>query len=157
MDSCVSESDFRALESVSVEEEVPIDLDGNLDLDEVFVEDISEGKRKRREREDVEMVSPVKKKAKNPGTTQSKRPTRSTNKKILKAKRTAVRVNRGKIEENCIVCVRENPTEEAYVGVTRKNGHVWFSLCEEFIEVLEDRKVMEEVREVVMRAKTKKR
>merc|ERR1712033_131099 len=82
--------------------------------------------------------------------------TRSTNKKILKAKRTAVRVNRGKIEENCIVCVRENPTEEAYVGVTRKNGHVWFSLCEEFFEVLEDRKVMKEVREVVMRAKTKK-
>ena len=53
MDSCVSESDFRALESVSAEEEVPttrsdIDLDGNLDLDEVFVEDISEGKRKRK-------------------------------------------------------------------------------------------------------------
>ena len=155
MDSCVSESDFRALESVSVEEEVPIDLDGNLDLDEVFVEDISEGKRKRKG-EDVEMVSPVKKQAKIPGTTQSKRPTRSTNKKILKAKRTAVRVNRGKIEENCIVCVRENPTEEAYVGVTRKNGHVWFSLCEEFFEVLEDRKVVEELRGVVMRAKTKK-
>merc|ERR1712121_560671 len=39
---------------------------------------------------------------------------------------------------------------------TRKNGHVWFSLCEEFIEVMEDRKVMEEVRGVLMRAKTKK-
>ena len=56
---------------MSVEEEVPIDLDGNLDLDEVFVEDISEGKRKRK-REDVEMVSPVKKQAKISGTTQSK-------------------------------------------------------------------------------------
>ena len=129
-------------------------------LDEVFVEDISdisEGNRKRKEQEDVEMVSPVKKRAKNPGTAQSKRSTRSASEKILKAKETAVRVNRGKIEENCIVCVRENPTEEAYVGVTRKNGHVWFSLCEEFIEVLEDSKVMEEVRGVVMRAKTKKR
>ena len=72
MDSCVSESDFRALESVSVEEEVPIDLDGNLDLDEVFVEDISEGKHKRKEGEDVEMVSPVKKQAKIPGTTVKK-------------------------------------------------------------------------------------
>ena len=77
MDSRVSESDFRALESMSAEEEVPttrsdIDLDGNLDLDEVFVEDISEGKRKRREREDEEMVSPVKKKARNPGTAQLK-------------------------------------------------------------------------------------
>merc|ERR1712121_448957 len=73
--------------------------------------------------------------------------------KIPKAKETAVRTNRGKIEENCIVCVGE---EEAHVGVTRKNGHVWLSLCEEFIEVLEDRKVMEEVRGVLMRAKTKK-
>merc|ERR1711895_167033 len=82
--------------------------------------------------------------------------TRSASEKILKAKETAVRANRSEIEENCIVCVGENPTEEAYVGVTRKNGHVWFSLCEEFIEVLEDRKVMEEVRGVVMRAKTKK-
>ena len=129
MDSCVSESDFRALESVSVEEEVPIELDGNLGLDEVFVEDISdisEGNRKRKEQEDVEMVSPVKKRAKNPGTAQSKRSTRSASEKILKAKETAVRVNRGKIEENCIVCVGENPTEEAYVGVTRKNGHVYF-------------------------------
>merc|ERR1712121_389191 len=51
------------------------------------------------------------------------------------AKETTVRVNRGKIEENCIVCVRENPTEKAYVRVTRKNGHIWFSLCEEFISL----------------------
>ena len=162
MYSCVSVPDPRALERLSAEEGVPTarsdkDLDGDLDSEEVFLNDTSEGKRKRIEREDVETVSPVKKKAKNPGTAHLKRPTRSVNnKKILKAKRTAVHVNRGKIEENCIVCVRENPTEEAYVGVTRKNGHVWFSLCEEFFEVLEDRKVMEEVREVVMRAKTKK-
>merc|ERR1712121_138312 len=73
--------------------------------------------------------------------------------KIPKAKETAVRTNRGKIEENSIVCVGE---EEAKVGVTRKNGHVWLSLCEEFIEVLEDRKVMEEVKGVLMRAKTEK-
>ena len=137
--------------------EVPIELDGNFGLDEVFAEDISDisgGNRKRKEQEDVEMVSPVKKRAKNPGTAQSKRSTRSASEKILKAKETAVRTNRGKIEENCIVCVGE---EEAYVGVTRKNGHVWLSLCEEFIEVLEDRKVMEEVKGVLMRAKTKKK
>merc|ERR1712033_128546 len=105
------------------------------------------------------MGSPEEKRARNPGTAQPKRSTRSASEKILKilkAKETAVRANRGKIEENCIVCVGEDPTEEAYVGVTRKNGHVWFSLFEEFFEVLEDRKVMEEVREVVMRAKTKK-
>merc|ERR1712002_1442147 len=139
--------------------EVPTELDENLDSDEVFAEDISGENRKRKQQEDVETVSPEKKRARNPGTAQPKRSTRSASEKILKilkAKETAVRVNRGKIEENCIVCVGENPTEEAYVGVTRKNGHVWSSLCEEFIEVLEDRKVMEEVRGVVMRAKTKK-
>ena len=87
---------------MSVEEEVPIDLDGNLDLDEVFVEDISEGKRKRREREDVERVSPVKKKAKYPGTTQSQRPTRSTNNKILKDSSTREsRQNRRKLHSVC--------------------------------------------------------
>merc|ERR1712002_460426 len=139
--------------------EVPIELDGNLGSDEVFAEDVSDisgGNRKRKEQEDVETVSSEKKRAKKPVTAQSKRSTRSASEKIPKAKETAVRVNRGKIKENCIVCVRENPTEEAYVGVTRKNGQVWFSLCEEFIEVLEDSKVMEEVRGVVMRAKTKK-
>merc|ERR1712082_40637 len=159
-----SASDFtpldEILESVSAEEAVSTvltdkDLDGG--SEEVFSEETSEGKRKKRERADVEIVSPVKKKAKTPGTAQIKRPAMSVNnRKTLKAKRTAVRVNRGKIEKNCIVCVRENPTDEAYVGVARKNGHVWLSLCEEFFEVLEDSKVMEEVREVVMRAKTKK-
>ena len=54
MDSHVSESDFRALESVSAEEEVPTsrsdkDLDGDSDSDEVFLKDTSEGKLKRRE------------------------------------------------------------------------------------------------------------
>ena len=67
MESRVSESDFRPLESVSAEEGVPTvrsdkDLDGG--SDEVFSKDTSEGKRKRREREDVEIVSPVKKKGK---------------------------------------------------------------------------------------------
>merc|ERR1712121_133487 len=93
------------------------------------------------------------KEGKNPGTAQPKRSTRSASEKIPKAKETAVHTNRGKIEENCIVCVGE---EEAYVGVPRQNGHVCLSLCEEYIEVLEDRKVMEEVRGVLMRAKTKK-
>merc|ERR1712050_646758 len=104
--------------------------------------DIS-GENCKRKEEDVETVSPEKKRARNPGTAQSKRSTRSASEKIPKipkAKETAVRTNRGKIEENCIVCVGE---EEAYVGFTRKNGQVWLSLCEEFIEVLEDRKVME--------------
>ena len=37
-----------------------------------------------------------------------------------------------------------------------RNGHVWLSLCDEFFEVLKDNEVMEEVKEVMWRAKTKK-
>ena len=49
MYSCVSEPGFRALESLSAEEEVPIarpdkDLDGDSDSEEVFLKDTSEGK-----------------------------------------------------------------------------------------------------------------
>ena len=67
MYSCVSEPDPRALESLSAEDDVPIarsdkDPDGDLDSEEVFLNDTSEGKRKRIEREDAETVSPVKKK-----------------------------------------------------------------------------------------------
>merc|ERR1712121_185915 len=133
--------------------EVPTELDKNLDSDEVLAEDVSGENRKRKQQEDIETVSPEKKRPKNPGTAQPKRSTRSASEKIPKAKETAGRTNRGKIEENCIVCVGE---KAAYVGATRKNGHVWLSLCDEFIDVLEDRKVMEEVKGVLMRAKTKK-
>ena len=104
--------------------EVPTELDKNLDSDEVFAEDVSGENRKRKQQEDIQTVSPEKKRLKNPGTVQPKRSTRSASEKIPKipkAKETTVRTNRGKIEENCIVCVGE---EEAYVGVTRKNGHV---------------------------------
>ena len=107
---------------------VPTELDKNLDSDEVFAEDVSGENRKRKQQEDIETVSPEKKRQKNPGTAQPKKSTRSASEKIPKipkAKETAGRTNRGKIEENCIVCVGE---EAAYVGATRKNGHVWLSV-----------------------------
>ena len=100
--------------------EVPTELDKNLDSDEVFAEDVSGENRKRKQQEDIETVSPEKKRLKNPSTTQPKRSTRSASEKIPKipkAKETAGRANRGKIEENCIVCVGE---EAAYDGATRK-------------------------------------
>ena len=105
MESRVSESDFTPQESVSAEEAVSTvltdkDLDGG--SDEVFSEDTSEEKRKKKR---MSRCVPSEKKAKTPGTAQIKRPAMSANnRKTLKAKRIAVRVNRSKIEENCIVC-----------------------------------------------------
>ena len=101
-------------------------------------------------------MSPAKKRAKTPGIARIKKLARSVNRKTLKVKRNAVHINHGIIEENCIMCVKGKPTDETNVGAVCKNGHVWLSLCEEFFEVLEDSMVMEEVREVMMKAKTKK-
>merc|ERR1711895_354360 len=36
----------------------------------------------------------------------------------------------------------------------RENGHVWLSLCEDYFEILKDKEVMEEIKDVIMRAKT---
>ena len=71
MESHVSASDFspldEILESMSAEEAVStVLMDKDLDegSDEVFSDETSEGKCKKRERTDVEIVSPVKKRQK---------------------------------------------------------------------------------------------
>ena len=74
----------------------------------------------------------------------------------MKAKLNAVCINHSVIEENYIVCVNETPTDKTNVGTVHNNGHVWLSLCEEFFKILKDNKVMEDVKGVIMRAKTKK-
>ena len=63
--------------------------------------------------------------------------------------------NYGEIHENCIVCVEESTDKENKVAI-RKNGHVWISVCEEFYEILKEKEVLEEVKEVMRRAKNKK-
>ena len=63
--------------------------------------------------------------------------------------------NYGEIQENCTVCVEESTDKENVVAI-RKNGHVWISVCEEFYEILKEKEVLEEVKEVMRRAKTKK-
>ena len=60
------------------------------------------------------------------------------------------------IKENCIICVENQSVDRTDVVTVNKNGHVWLSLCEEFFEILTDKEVMEEVKEVMKRAKTKK-
>ena len=160
MESYVSATEFSPLEEVlesepaeEVVSTATADKDLDEDSDEVFSDKISEGKSKKRERTDAGMASPAKKKAKTPGTAPTKKTAKSVNnRKTVKAKRK----NFGAIEENCIVCVTEDPSEKTNVGTVRKDGHVWLSLCEDFYEILKDNKVMEEVKEVIMRAKTKK-
>ena len=56
---------------------------------------------KKRERADVEIMSPAKKRAKTPGIARIKKPARSVNnRKTLKVKRNAVHINHSIIEEN---------------------------------------------------------
>ena len=64
------------------------------------------------------------------------------------------RVKYGKIKENCIVCVEDKSTDIVNAATVRENGHVWLSLCEEYFEILKDKEVMEEIKDVIMRAKT---
>ena len=67
MESCVSVTEFSSLEeflgNMSAEEVVstiPMDKDPDEGSDDVFSDKKSEGKHKKRERTDVEIVSPVK-------------------------------------------------------------------------------------------------
>ena len=163
MESYVSATEFSPLEEVlesepaeEVVSTATADKVPDEGSDEVFSDKIPEGKSKKRVRTDAEIASPAKKKAKTPGTAPTKKTAKSANRKTVKAKRNPELKNYGEIEENCIVCVTEKPTNKTNVGTVRKDGHVWLSLCEDFFEILKDDKVMEEVKEVIMRAKTKK-
>ena len=101
----------------------------------------------------------MKKKAKkSPGKAPTKRTARSVNNRRTgrRAKLNAECTNYGEIKENCIVCVEDKSTDRTNVAAVSRNGHVWLSLCEEFFEILKDNKVMEEVKEVMWRAKTKR-
>ena len=102
----------------------------------------------------------MKKKAKkSPGNAPTKKTGKSGNnrKTVGKAKLNTECMNYGEIKENCIVCVEDKSMDRTNVATVSKNGHVWLSLCEEFFEILKDNEVIEEVKEVMRRAKTKKR
>merc|ERR1711874_52903 len=103
-------------------------------------------------------ATPVKKKAKN---SPSKAPTKKTARRKLMPRKTGGKVclnaehtKFGKIKEKCIVCVEDNHTDIANAATVRANGHVWLSLCEEYFDILKDKEVMEEIKDVMVRAKT---
>jgi len=144
--------------------------DEDWDGDEVFPENTAKGKNKKRERteadkvsnegsdEELEEATPVKKKAKK---SPSKAPTKKTARRKLMPRKTGGKVGLnaehtkyGKIKEKCIVCVEDKHTDIANAATVRENGHVWLSLCEEYFEILKDKEVMEEIKDVMVRAKT---
>merc|ERR1711913_46460 len=145
------------------------DEDGD---DEVFPEKTAEEKNKKRERTEVdklgnedldvelEEATPVKKKAKK---SSSKAPAKKTARRKLMPRKTGGNVSLnvnlntehtkyGKIKENCIVCVNDKTTDIVNAATVRENGHVWLSLCEDYFQILKDKEVMEEIKDVIKRA-----
>ena len=57
--------------------------------------------------------------------------------------------------ENIDPCVENQHADKSKVVTASKNGHVQLSLCEEFFEILTNKEVMEEVKELMRRAKAK--
>merc|ERR1712237_274088 len=142
--------------------------------DDAFPEKTAEEKNKKRERTEVDKVSnedseveldedtPVKKKAKK---SPSKAPAKKTARRKMIPRKTGGNVSLnvnlntdhkkyGKIKENCIVCVEDKTTDTVNAATVRENGHVWLSLCEDYFEILKDKEVMEEIKDVIMREKT---
>merc|ERR1711913_224304 len=111
---------------------------------------------------ELEEATPGKKKAKR---SPSKVPAKKTARRKLMSRKTGGNVSLnvnlntehkkyGKIKENCIVCVEDKTTDIVNAATVRENGHVWLSLCEDYFEILKDKEVMEEIKDVIMRAKT---
>jgi len=138
------------------------DEDSEDDSDEEFPNDkILRGKdMKKGKQADVDIVPPEKK-AKKAKKSPNKVPKPRLVWKVIRkwnVRRTRMNpecTNYGEIHENCIVCVEESTDKENVVAI-RKNGHVWMSVCEEFYEILKEKEVLEEVKEVMRRAKNKK-